>query len=149
MLAQAQRSGPAGTEMPGMSGGWRDPLCYSTGRPEVQTRAHAVGFENLTPLMCRYLIHGFMLALFVGGTQAYGADLGRGKVLYQNHCRGCHESTAHIRVDRRATDLSELREWVARWALQIEMGWSQGQVDDVTGYLNDAYYRFKGSSSTR
>ncbi len=97
--------------------------------------------------MCRYLIHGFILVLFAGGTQAYGADLGRGKALYQNHCRGCHESTAHVRDDRRARDLSELRGWVARWALQIEMGWSRDEVEDVTGYLNDAYYRFKVLSS--
>jgi len=99
--------------------------------------------------MSRYLIHGFILALSVGGTQAYGADLGRGKTLYQNHCRRCHESTAHIRDDRRAGGLTELRGWVARWALQIEMGWSREEVDDVTGYLNDAYYRFKVLSTAR
>ena len=99
--------------------------------------------------MCRYLIHGVILGLFAGGTQAYGADLGRGKALYQNHCRGCHESTAHVRDDRRARDLRELRRWVARWALQIEMGWNRDEVEDVTGYLNDAYYHFKVLSSTR
>jgi len=72
---------------------------------------------------------------------ARGASSERGENLYLNHCLSCHESTAHIRENRRASNLAEVRRWVARWSLQLELGWGPDEVEDVTAYLNRTYYR--------
>lgn len=72
---------------------------------------------------------------------ARGASSERGESLYLNHCLSCHESTAHIRENRRAKSLAEVRRWVARWSLQLELGWGPDEVEDVTAYLNRTYYR--------
>ncbi len=78
-----------------------------------------------------------------------GASHERGEGLYINHCLSCHESTAHIRNNRRAKSLAELRWWVARWAVQLELTWGPDEVEDVTAYLNRTYYRFGDVSLVR
>lgn len=78
-----------------------------------------------------------------------GASHERGEGLYLNHCLSCHESTAHIRNNRRAKSLAELRWWVARWAVQLELGWGPDEVEDVTAYLNRTYYRLGDVSLAR
>ena len=82
-------------------------------------------------------------------SDARGASLQRGEDLYLNHCLACHESTAHIRENRRAKNLGEVRRWVARWSLQLELGWGQEEVKDVSAYLNRTYYRFGDISLAR
>ena len=56
---------------------------------------------------------------------------------------------AHIRENRRAKSLAEVRGWVLRWAVQLELGWGQDEVADVAAYLNRTYYRFTDISSIR
>ena len=92
--------------------------------------------------------HGwtFCLSLLVAPFVTWGADLQRGEALYLNHCLSCHESTAHIREDRHAETMDELRRWVARWAVQLNLGWSRREIEDVTTYLNRTYYRFSDVS---
>ena len=88
----------------------------------------------------------FSLAVVAASMVSWAADLQRGEGLYLNHCLSCHESTAHIREDRHAVSMHELRRWVARWAVQLELGWSQREIEDVTAYLNRTYYRFSDLS---
>ncbi|MGO9445523.1 MAG: hypothetical protein ACLPXB_12190 [Thiobacillaceae bacterium] len=66
----------------------------------------------------------------------------RGQLLYENHCTSCHESTVHVRDDRRVQSLTELRERVARWATYLNLHWSEMEVDDVVHYLNNRFYKF-------
>ena len=84
---------------------------------------------------------GVLLGLVVSTPSVFGASPERGESLYLNHCLSCHESTAHIRENRRAKTLAEVRRWVARWSAQLELGWGLNEVDDVTAYLNRTYYR--------
>ncbi|MEK7840517.1 MAG: hypothetical protein AAB252_05030 [Pseudomonadota bacterium] len=65
----------------------------------------------------------------------------RGKLLYENHCQGCHTSQLHIREQRRVRSIDELRGWVARWATTQQLRWGDEEIGDVTKYLNQRYYR--------
>ena len=89
-----------------------------------------------------------MVGLFclTGPLASGAADLPRGQGLYLSQCLSCHESTAHIREDRRAETLGELRRWVARWAVKLDLAWSRREIDDVTAYLNLTYYHFSDIS---
>ena len=88
----------------------------------------------------------FGLSLLAVPLVNWAADLQRGEGLYLNHCLSCHESTAHIRHDRHAKTMDDLRRWVARWAVQLDLGWSRQEIEDVTAYLNRTYYRFSDVS---
>ena len=66
----------------------------------------------------------------------------RGQMLYENHCIACHESTAHVRNNRRANSLKELQSWVIRWSNQQQLNWSAEDIRDVVNYLNNHYYKF-------
>lgn len=68
------------------------------------------------------------------------ADAERGQLLYENHCVGCHDSRAHIREDRRAKTLTDVRQWVTRWSTTLKLDWGDGERDDVAGFLFGRYY---------
>ena len=66
----------------------------------------------------------------------------RGQLLYENHCGGCHETSVHGRDPRKATSISEIRNWINRWQKELKLNWSEAEVDDVTNYINFKYYHF-------
>lgn len=66
----------------------------------------------------------------------------RGEMLYSNHCLSCHESVVHIREQRQVSNLSALRENVARWSQELELNWTAEEIDDVALYLNIRYYHY-------
>jgi len=72
--------------------------------------------------------------------------MGRGMLLHENHCLGCHESRLHLREHRKARNMTELKQWVTRWAAQQKLTWDANDVDDVVRYLNLRYYRFPAES---
>lgn len=65
-----------------------------------------------------------------------------GKLLYENHCKACHDSTVHIRNKRRVRSLNDIRYWVQRWSSFLNLNWSQNQREQVTDFLNQRYYQF-------
>ncbi len=42
--------------------------------------------------------------------------------------------------------MTELKQWVTRWAAQQKLTWDANDVDDVVRYLNLRYYRFPAES---
>ena len=70
-------------------------------------------------------------------------DMPRAQLLYENHCRGCHESVVHVRDKRKATSLAAVEAWVRRWAGEQKLGWDNEEVTAVARYLNDRFYKFK------
>jgi mono/diheme cytochrome c family protein len=69
----------------------------------------------------------------------------RGQALYENHCRACHESSAHTREGRKVKSMAALRDRVAGWSTHAGLDWTAQDVDDVTDYLNRAFYRFEST----
>ena len=68
------------------------------------------------------------------------AAASRGELLYENHCTVCHDSTVHIRANRKAKSITDLRGWAARWAGELKLNWSSDDIDDVAEYLARRYY---------
>lgn len=77
----------------------------------------------------------------LAGAQA-AADAQRGKVLYETRCNACHGSGVHQRNARKAKSFDGLRTQVLRWSAQAGGSWSAEEIDDLTLYLNQRYYRF-------
>lgn len=91
-----------------------------------------------------------LLAVAQGAvTQAAGAqggggqrDLARGQSLYETSCGGCHDRSVHGRAERSARTYEEIRSYVVRWQREVRASWQPDDIDAVTAWLNDRYYRF-------
>ncbi|MCU0805475.1 MAG: hypothetical protein MUF79_10365 [Burkholderiales bacterium] len=88
-------------------------------------------------------------ALFLSGALCFAVaidasaqDSARGKDLYETSCVGCHSKSVHNRASRKAASFEALRAEVARWNKEIGGTWRTEEVNDVTVYLNDRYYKF-------
>ena len=77
------------------------------------------------------------------GAALAAADAQRGKLVYEARCSACHEVSVHNRKARKAKSYDALRVQVLRWSGEVGGSWSKDDVDDVTLYLNQAFYRFK------
>jgi hypothetical protein len=73
---------------------------------------------------------------------ASAADPGRGAALYELRCGNCHSESVHGRSKRVATDFGEVRGWVNRWNESLGLRWGNEEIDDVSVYLNNTYYRY-------
>lgn len=69
------------------------------------------------------------------------ANSERGQVLYENHCRSCHENWVHTRTKRRVASITELRQRVAGWSAHTGLMWTEEDIDDVTDYLSSHFYQ--------
>ena len=73
---------------------------------------------------------------------SHGANPGRGRALYENHCLECHESRVHITEKRKAKTLVQIRTAIWRWMAEKELEWTEEEVTDVLHYLNARYYKY-------
>lgn len=82
-----------------------------------------------------------MVMMAPAAAPAAAADFDRGRALYENHCRVCHEDWAHTRDGRRVDSLEELRARVASWSVHSGLQWDDEEIDEVTRYLNRRFYQ--------
>ena len=73
---------------------------------------------------------------------AFAADPARGQHLVTAYCGDCHNATIYSGNQRKATDTLALREQILTGALALGLNWTNKEVEDVTEYLNNAYYHF-------
>ena len=73
---------------------------------------------------------------------ATSANPERGRLLYENHCRSCHESNVHIRQTQAAKSLKAVRTEVVRWQGVLALQWNGEDVGDVAEYLNATWYHY-------
>ena len=66
----------------------------------------------------------------------------RGELLYSTHCIACHTTEMHWRDKKAATDWASLMFQVRRWQDAAGLGWSDGDIQAVSGYLNESFYRY-------
>ncbi len=66
----------------------------------------------------------------------------RAGMLYENHCRACHEANAHLRDQRKARNLDEIRAWVTRWSGELKLQWDSPTIEAVALYINRRYYQY-------
>ncbi|NIM27483.1 MAG: cytochrome c [Gammaproteobacteria bacterium] len=98
------------------------------------------------PLICTAIAGATLVLLLLAPDDTRAADPERGRLLYENHCTGCHTSVVHLREQRKATTREEIQSWIRRWQAQLELQWDATEVDDVTEYLNERYYQLKSDS---
>jgi len=80
-------------------------------------------------------------------TKPVQADkVSRGKLLYENHCTGCHESVTQIRSRQQVKSPESLRKAVARWVANTSLPWTSDEIEDVVRYLGSEYYKFEKQS---
>jgi cytochrome c553 len=102
--------------------------------------------------MPRLLLYTLPILLAASASSALAAEADasadKGAKLHQQHCVSCHGSltggkpdTIYTRSDRRVTTLAGLRKQVQRCELSLGLSWFDEDVDAVTGYLNESFYR--------
>lgn len=74
-------------------------------------------------------------------TPVHSADFERGRALYENHCRMCHDSLAFKRDDKVAKDYEEVRTQVNRWQTNTSLHWSADDIENVASYVARTYYK--------
>ena len=79
------------------------------------------------------------LVLFHSAAQA--ADLARGQALHDTFCVMCHEPNVYTREERLANTYLEIRQQVVRWQQNARLRWSGYDIDSVTEYLAEKYYK--------
>lgn len=84
----------------------------------------------------------FTLYLSVSSMPAF-ADADRGKVLHDQSCMGCHNTSVYQRPNRQITTLAALHAQVQRCTKPAGAEWSREDMNDVTDYLNLGFYHFK------
>ncbi len=71
------------------------------------------------------------------------ADLKAGQALHDSACVSCHDSEVYTRSDHRITSAESLRQQVQRCDANLELGWFDEEIENVSQYLNATYYKFK------
>ena len=69
------------------------------------------------------------------------ADLDRGRMLHETHCRACHDSVAYKRDKKIAATYEDVRAQVVRWQTNTSLRWSDEDIDSVAAYLAKTYYK--------
>jgi cytochrome c553 len=80
--------------------------------------------------------------LFIPAAMASAADTAHGKALTQQHCTACHGTDVYTRDNRRVSTLAGLQKQVRRCELSLGLKWFDENVNDVTAYLNESFYKF-------
>ena len=59
------------------------------------------------------------LGILLSYSLTASASAERGRLLYENHCMGCHISTVHIRDQRKSKTPAEMRASILRWSCDV------------------------------
>jgi hypothetical protein len=90
----------------------------------------------------RIVLAAAVAAAACAAAPARAADAQRGAALYGTSCGSCHTQSVHGREKRAARDFDEIRGWVKRWSSSLRLRWTADEVEDVTLFLNDTYYKY-------
>lgn len=75
-----------------------------------------------------------------------GCSVGKGDPVAGEHihevCLSCHGTELYVSSRRKIESLSALHREVARWGDYYNPALSEQDVNDVTAYLNTAFYKF-------
>ncbi len=83
-----------------------------------------------------------LITLLLLSVPVHAFDINNGKALHNENCVRCHDSSMYTREDRKTKDYTSLRERVVQCEIMTELIWFDEEIDDVTAYLNNAFYYF-------
>jgi hypothetical protein len=90
----------------------------------------------------RTIVAVLLASAMLYAPSSQGADIARGRLLYENHCQTCHTPKIHSRAKRLPMSRDELRLIVDDWRRQANLPWTPDEVADVVEYLNVTRYHF-------
>ena len=90
-----------------------------------------------------FVIISGLIFLPLSAPLAETTDMTLGKQLHDAHCLACHTPDIYTREHRIVTSFAELAERVRQCELTNELTWFDEEIDAVTGFLNDTYYKFE------
>jgi hypothetical protein len=93
--------------------------------------------------------HAAVAAALLGSSLPGAWAQTRGEMLYATHCVACHTTQMHWRDKRAAVDWPSLRAQVHQWQAAAQLGWDDGDVEQVARHLNDTHYRFPPPAGAR
>ncbi len=70
-------------------------------------------------------------------------DIANGKTIYDKNCKGCHTTAIHTRPDRIIFSKRALSKRIKFCERMAGAHWSEQQLNDVTEYLNETFYKFE------
>jgi mono/diheme cytochrome c family protein len=85
-----------------------------------------------------------LLPILILASNAHAdVDAVRGKLLHEQSCTGCHNTSVYSRTDKRINSLGALQGQVSRCTKPAGAEWDKQDIADVVEYLNRNYYHFK------
>ena len=76
--------------------------------------------------------------VFVGNAGAQS----QAQTMHDTYCIVCHGTEVYTRDKRLANDYSSLREQVDRWQSNVNLNWSDAEIDLMSAWLAERYYGF-------
>lgn len=92
--------------------------------------------------MNRLVLSALMLSCSSSLLAQGSPSLPAGEALYSTHCNVCHGQQVHWRDKKLATNWEGIKAQVRRWQANLNLSWSETEVDEVTRYLNTLYYHY-------
>lgn len=83
-----------------------------------------------------------LLAGLAFASHASASDVMSGKQLHDQNCMKCHTTELYTSEERKIDSLARLRARVQTCATNLELDWFEEDIDAVTDYLNEEYYKF-------
>ncbi len=83
-----------------------------------------------------------LITLTLLNLPAQAFDIENGKALHNGNCLRCHDESKYMRENSKIKDYQQLRTRVRQCELMAELAWFDEEIDDVTAYLNHAFYHF-------
>jgi hypothetical protein len=91
--------------------------------------------------MNRFLLCLLSLWLFALPALAFTGDPVRGEKLHAK-CLDCHGTGLYAPDKRKITSLKALRKDVKRWGTYYAPSLNDQEVEDITAWLNERFYKF-------
>ena len=88
------------------------------------------------------LMSGLLLAAMAASASAQSPVAQRGRQLYETNCIMCHQQSVHSRPNRVARSMGDVRGYVKKWSGAAKLTWTNDEIDEVSVYLNERFYRF-------
>lgn len=95
--------------------------------------------QNLLRALAAVLV--LVLLMPGAGIAALAGDVVRGEKLHTK-CLDCHGTSLYEPDRRKIKSLKNLRKEVKRWGTYYAPAFSEQEVEDITAWLNEKFYRF-------
>ncbi len=101
--------------------------------------ANSTSFSSYYPMFLIFIVFAIIPAT---ANSIDIADIERGKLLYGNYCKECHDPWRHSRQESEIKTPTDLKRRIIGWQVHKNLSWQAQDVNDVYHYLNQQYYHF-------